>query len=190
MNYSKPKHIYGFTVFFVLMCSFVLTTGDSYAGWISKGVDLVSNIKSAHGLPNSHSGYVSNKGPGSNDGRVQKAHQDHPELAKKVDAVMEKLTALHDEVKAANCRTCNNAAGTLSNAKSEVFSIYRTLAGEAPYNEKGKVEGIFKYFSKNFDNRLKWRFPQNAQGQKWLKRWQEIKAEFGSLKPEVLKVVK
>ncbi|RMG04239.1 MAG: hypothetical protein D6726_03845, partial [Nitrospirae bacterium] len=67
---------------------------------------------------------------------------------------------------------------------------YRTLADEAPYNSKRKVERIFKSFMNNYDDRIKWRVPQNAQGKEWLNRWKGIKADFAKLKPEILKVAK
>lgn len=176
-----------------LVIIFVLVMGSHLcsAGWLPKTSNIINKLSPTKSQSKSSgSGYVKSNSAGTIDGRVKAAHEKHPDLAEKLDAIVDKLTTLHDEVKTAGCKTCNNLAGTLDNAKSEVYSIYRTLADEAPYNSKGKVESIFKSFMKNYDNRIKWRVPQNAQGKEWLNRWKEIKADFEKLKPEILKVAK
>ncbi len=139
------------------------------------------------GTCHARSGWVSNTGPGSWDSWVKKAHANHPALAKKVDEIVAQLNALHDEVKAARCRTCNNAAGTLSNAKTEAEQVYYALGGRKSFS-KNKVKGVFKSFN-NYENRMKWRFPQTPIGQAWFKRWTEIKNAFNAIEPEILKVV-
>ncbi len=138
-------------------------------------------------LSHAGSGWVQRVSPGSWSSYVKKAHVNHPDLAKKVDSVVMKLKALHDEVKAAGCRMCNNAAGTLSNAKTEVEQMYYALGGRPQFG-KNKVEGTFENFN-NYENRMKWRFPRTPQGKAWYDRWTKIKAEFNAIKPEILSVV-
>ncbi len=119
---------------------------------------------------------------------VQKAHASHPDLAAKVDGIVASLNALHDEIKAACCKRCNNLAGTLKNARVEAEQLYNSLGGKVPYNTKDRAGAIFKSFN-NFEQRIKWRVPQNAQGQEWYKRWGEIKDQFNSLKSDVMAVL-